>query len=145
MLGEEDLNPQGFHMHEPGTRVTSMMAPTIVLRDGEVELALGSAGSNRLRSAILQVIRYVVDYDMDVAAGGAHGPHALRGRDPARRSRASGRRRSTSSSGAATASVRWSGLNLYFGGAQAARRDPVTGALSGAGDPRRGGVAVVVD
>ena len=53
-------------MHEPGTRVTSMMAPTLVLRDGEIELALGSAGSNRLRSAILQVIRYVVDYGMDV-------------------------------------------------------------------------------
>ena len=41
--------------------------------------------------------------------------------------------------------MRWRGLNLYFGGVQAARRDPVTGALSGAGDPRRGGVAVVVD
>ena len=39
MLGEEDLNPLGFHRHEPGTR-TSMMAPTVVLRGGEVELAL---------------------------------------------------------------------------------------------------------
>ena len=34
MLGEEDLNPQGYHRHEPGTRVPSMMAPTVVLRDG---------------------------------------------------------------------------------------------------------------
>ena len=41
--------------------------------------------------------------------------------------------------------VRWKGLNLYFGGAQAVRRDPATGELSGAGDPRRGGAAVVVD
>ena len=66
MLGEEDLNPLGFHLHKPGTRVTSMMAPTVVLRDGKVELALGSAGSNRLRSAITQVIRYVVDYGLDL-------------------------------------------------------------------------------
>ena len=66
MLGEEDLNPLGFHLHDPGTRVTSMMAPTVVLRDGEIELALGSAGSNRLRSAITQVIRYVVDYGLPV-------------------------------------------------------------------------------
>ena len=66
MLGEEDLNPLGYHMHEPGTRVTSMMAPTIVLHDGEIELSLGSAGSNRLRSAILQVIRYVVDHGYSV-------------------------------------------------------------------------------
>ena len=66
MLGEEDLNPLGFHRLDPGTRVTSMMAPTIVLRDGEVELSLGSAGSNRLRSAILQVVRYVFDCGMEV-------------------------------------------------------------------------------
>ena len=66
MLGEEDLNPLGFHRLAPGTRVTSMMAPTIVLRDGEVELSLGSAGSNRLRSAILQVVRYIFDCGMEV-------------------------------------------------------------------------------
>jgi gamma-glutamyltranspeptidase / glutathione hydrolase len=41
--------------------------------------------------------------------------------------------------------VRWKGLNLYFGGAQAVRRDGETGEMSGAGDPRRGGTAVVVD
>jgi gamma-glutamyltranspeptidase / glutathione hydrolase len=40
--------------------------------------------------------------------------------------------------------VRWRGLNLFFGGAQAAGLDPATGRLSGAGDPRRGGTAVVV-
>ena len=34
--------------------------------------------------------------------------------------------------------------NLFFGGVQAVERDPATGALSGAGDPRRGGVAVAV-
>ena len=66
MLGEEDLNPLGFHRLSPGTRVTSMMAPTIVLRDGEVELSLGSAGSNRLRSAILQVVRCIFDCGMEV-------------------------------------------------------------------------------
>src|SRR5207253_696581 len=38
MLGEEDLNPLGYHTHEPGTRVTSMMAPTLVLKDGGIEL-----------------------------------------------------------------------------------------------------------
>ncbi len=37
MLGEEDLNPLGFHAIAPGRRVPSMMAPTVVLRDGEIE------------------------------------------------------------------------------------------------------------
>ena len=64
MLGEEDLNPLGFHAIEPGRRVPSMMAPTVVLRDGEIELGLGSAGSNRIRSAILQTIVRAVEQGM---------------------------------------------------------------------------------
>ncbi len=64
MLGEEDLNPLGFHSIPPGRRVTSMMAPTVVLRDGEIELGLGSAGSNRIRSAILQTIVRAVEQSM---------------------------------------------------------------------------------
>ena len=144
MLGEEDLNPRGFHMHEPGTRVTSMMAPTIVLRDGEIELAVGSAGSNRLRSAILQVIRYVVDYRMDAAAAVRRGRmhfeagtvHVEPGFSAAAVDELERRGYSV---------VRWKGLNLFFGGTQAALRDPATGELAGAGDPRRGGVAVLVD
>ena len=70
MLGEEDLNPLGFHRNPPGARVPSMMAPTVVLRDGRPELALGSAGSNRIRSAILQTVLAVVD-------GGAHAEEAV--------------------------------------------------------------------
>ncbi len=69
IMGEEDLSPAGFHLAPPGTRMPSMMAPTVVLRDGEVEIVLGSAGSNRIRSAILQVIVGVVDHGM--AAGEA--------------------------------------------------------------------------
>ena len=56
MLGEQDLNPLGFHRHEPGRRLPSMMSPTIVMRDGELEAGLGSGGSNRIRSAVLQTI-----------------------------------------------------------------------------------------
>jgi gamma-glutamyltranspeptidase/glutathione hydrolase len=40
---------------------------------------------------------------------------------------------------------RWSEKNLFFGGAQAVARNPDTGRLTGGGDPRRGGVATVVD
>jgi gamma-glutamyltranspeptidase / glutathione hydrolase len=143
MLGEEDLNPLGYHMHEPGTRVTSMMAPTLVLKDGGIELTLGSAGSNRLRSAILQVIRYVVDQGMTVheaiRAGRLHYEsgvlHAEPGFEPAALDELERR---------GYEPVRWRALNPYFGGSQVARLDPATGQLSGAGDPRRGGAAVVV-
>ena len=64
MLGEQDLNPLGFHRHPPGRRMPSMMSPTIVLRDGTPELAVGSAGSNRIRSAVLQTIVRCVDDGM---------------------------------------------------------------------------------
>jgi gamma-glutamyltranspeptidase / glutathione hydrolase len=143
MLGEEDLNPLGFHRHDPGTRVTSMMAPTAVLRDGDIELSLGSAGSNRLRSAILQVIRSVVDGGVDVTDAVERGRmhyeagilHAEPGFDARALDELERRYRL----------VRWRERNLYFGGVQAVRRDAETGTLSGAGDPRRGGAVVVVD
>jgi gamma-glutamyltranspeptidase/glutathione hydrolase len=140
MLGEEDLNPLGFHLHEPGTRVTSMMAPTLVVRDGDIELALGSAGSNRLRSAILQVIRYVLDYGFDVDEavrrprlhyeGGVL--HAEGGFDEAALAELERRGYHL---------LRWKGVNLFFGGTQAVYRDPASGRLAGGGDPRRGGAA----
>ena len=68
MMGEQDLSPFGFHAHPPGRRLPSMMAPTMVLADGEPRLVLGSAGSNRIRSAILQVIVGVLDHGRAVQA-----------------------------------------------------------------------------
>ena len=68
MLGEDDLHPDGFHAAPPGTRVASMMSPTIVLSaEGRPELVLGSGGSKRIRSAILQVLVGVIDHGRDLA------------------------------------------------------------------------------
>jgi gamma-glutamyltranspeptidase/glutathione hydrolase len=144
MLGEEDLNPLGHHRHERGMRVPSMMAPTVVLHeDGRPEIALGSAGSNRIRSAILQTILNVVDFGLK-AENAVELPRlhlergivqAEPGVDP----------RALESLEASGWSVqRWQERNLYFGGVQAVARDPATGELSGGGDPRRGGAAMTV-
>jgi gamma-glutamyltranspeptidase/glutathione hydrolase len=139
VMGEQDLNPLGFFTYPPGRRMPSMMAPTVVLgTDGEVELVLGSAGSNRIRSAILQVIVGVVDRGLEareaVIAPRAHFEDDLVYVEPgidADALRAAGRQ-----------VLAFRDLNLFFGGAQAVERDRATGALSGAGDPRRGGAAV---
>jgi gamma-glutamyltranspeptidase/glutathione hydrolase len=142
MLGEEDLNPQG-HRHEPGARVPSMMAPTLVLHHGRPEIAVGSAGSNRIRSAILQTIINVVD----------RGRSAQDAVDAPRLHYENGVVEAEAGVNAAALEeierdgwqvVRWQAKNLYFGGVQAVARNPA-GELSGGGDPRRGGVAVVVD
>jgi gamma-glutamyltranspeptidase/glutathione hydrolase len=137
MLGEEDLNPLGFHQGRPGSRISSMMAPTLLLGNGEVVAGLGSAGSNRIRSAVLQTT-------VNLVAGGM-GPQsavdaprihleagvlqAEPGIDPA----------ALDVLESAGDVVRWSERNLFFGGVQVVTRDPATGALAGGGDPRRGG------
>jgi len=144
MLGEEDLNPAGFHLIAPGWRVPSMMAPTVVLRDGEIVLALGSAGSNRIRSAILQTVVRVVEQGFPVAAA-VEAPRlhfeqgtvqAEPGIDPGALDRIEAR---------GVPVARWPSLNLFFGGTQAVARDPRTGELSGGGDPRRGGAVAYAE
>jgi gamma-glutamyltranspeptidase/glutathione hydrolase len=68
MLGEDDLHPEGFHAAPPGQRVASMMSPSFVLApDGSVELALGSGGSKRIRSALLQVLTATIDHRTPLA------------------------------------------------------------------------------
>jgi gamma-glutamyltranspeptidase / glutathione hydrolase len=64
MLGEEDINPQGFHHWPVNQRMTSMMAPGIVFLPDNRRIALGSGGSNRLRTAILQVLLNLIDFAM---------------------------------------------------------------------------------
>ena len=66
MMGEEDLNPHGWFAWEEGIRLPSMMAPTAVLKDGQPRLILGSAGSNRIRSAITSTIINNLEYEMDL-------------------------------------------------------------------------------
>lgn len=138
MLGEEDLNPLGFHRAEPGTRISSMMAPTLVMDDDEVRAGLGSAGSTRIRSAVLQtVLNLLVGGMTPQAAIEAPRIHleggllqAEPGVDEAALARIEGLGRKV---------IRWNERNLFFGGVQMVTRDPANGRMDGGGDPRRGG------
>jgi gamma-glutamyltranspeptidase/glutathione hydrolase len=142
MLGEYDL--VGGRAVPAGRRLTSMMAPSIVLdRRGAPRLVLGSAGSARLRGAITQIVRNVVQHGLDVEEAidaprvhldGEH-LHCEGGHDAevvAHLERLG------------YDVVRWRRRNLFFGGAAAVeiRED---GTLAAAGDPRRGGAGVVVE
>ncbi len=66
MLGEADLNPQGFHTWPVNQRLSSMMSPTMILKDGAPLFVLGSGGSNRIRTAILQVISNLIDFGQTI-------------------------------------------------------------------------------
>jgi gamma-glutamyltranspeptidase/glutathione hydrolase len=141
MLGEYDLVAGA--PAEPGRRLTSMMAPTIVLAGGKPRLVVGSAGSVRLRGAIMQVIANVLAHGMDVQSA-IDAPrvhvehphiHCEGGFDPAELDRLEQSGRSV---------VRWRRHNLYFGGTNAVEMR-ADGTLAAAGDERRGGDGVVVD
>lgn len=140
MLGEEDLAPQGLGRWREGVRLSSMMAPTVIAgSDGSVT-ALGSGGSNRIRSAILQVAVNLIDRGMSledaVVAPRLHlekcGTLSFEpGLRDEERLLAADRRAQA-----------WPDLNLFFGGVHSARRH-ADGTVEGAGDPRRQGLAVV--
>jgi len=142
MLGEHDLNPLGFHLLPAGRRVTSMMAPTLVLNGGELEAALGSGGSNRIRSAILQTVVHLLADRMPVQpavdAGRVHFEQDVVQAEPGVDAGALERLER-----AGYRVARWGRLNLYFGGVHAIARDPIGGGLAGAGDPRRGGAVAL--
>ncbi len=132
MLGEEDLNPRGFFKWEPYVRLPSMMSPTAVVSGGRVELLLGSAGSNRIRSAIVQTVLnyevFGVPVDEAISLPRLHFENGTVFLEPGYPEDV------ISVLSDHYRVVRFSNRNLFFGGVQA-----VTGDYRGAGDLRRGG------
>jgi len=142
-LGEEDINPGGFHSLQPGARMTTMMSPSIVTRDEMPHMVLGSGGSNRIRSVILEVLlnrlffrrslresveapRFHVEGDqLWFERSGLHGAaeEALRATWPK--------------------FAAFEQANMYFGGVHSVGVD--ARGYVGVGDVRRNGVAIVVD
>ncbi|MGB0514596.1 MAG: gamma-glutamyltransferase [Wenzhouxiangellaceae bacterium] len=136
MLGEQDLNPLGFHRWPTNRRISSMMAPTLVRR-GDEEWVLGSGGSNRIRTAIAQVLANLMHFDMTpqqaVAAPRLH----LEGTNLSLERGARGWPESIDAwlKRCFPDARRWPDRSLYFGGVQIA----ATGAA--VADPRRMGEA----
>lgn len=137
MLGEEDLNPDGFHRWTENRRMTSMMAPTLVETHTGRCFALGSGGSNRIRTAILQVLVNLLDLGMPleeaVAAPRIHLEQDLLSLEAGHDDRAVAELLQ-----AYPRYQHFRGLSLFFGGVHAVSLGP--GGMAGAGDPRRGGV-----
>ncbi len=138
MLGEEDINPLGFHALPGGTTLSSMMAPSIFLEQGKPSLVLGSGGSNRLRGAILQVLMHhkLLGKDIESAVQTARlhnegneldiEPGLLNDHERHLLMKLGWNLRE------------WQNQSIYFGGVHAITRNAI-GQLHGCGDPRRGG------
>jgi gamma-glutamyltranspeptidase/glutathione hydrolase len=143
MLGEDDINPTGFHRGPPGQRLSSMLAPTLILGADGSRFALGSGGSKRIRTAMLQVLLNLMSFRMPVArAVGRPRIHyeggllslegGFRGAELRRLAREFPRRKI------------WPQRNLFFGGVHTGGYDLRSRHFLGAGDPRRGGVCIKV-
>ena len=133
MLGEFDL---AGTLPGPGERMLSMMSPSLVLEDGRPRLVVGSAGSSRLRGAVLQIVVNVLGHGLDVANAIAAPRVHLEGTvlhlEPP-----------LEPGDVPYEVARWNERNLFFGGVSAVEQLP-DGALGAAGDPRRGGAGLVV-
>jgi len=138
MLGEEDINPLGFHRLPAGEPLSSMMAPSIFVRNDRPALILGSGGSNRLRGAILQVLyRHGLenmDIETAVCSPRIHNEGNVLDIEPGCLN--PDEEHALSKLGW---NIRhWQQPSVYFGGVHAIALD-TNGQIRAAGDPRRGG------
>lgn len=143
ILGEEDVNPHGSADWPTDTRLASMMCPALIDAPGGRLVALGSGGSSRIRSAILQVVArlclgsaeleeavraprlHIENGHLDVEAFGTDsGISQLKDHFPDHRI--------------------WPEKNMFFGGVHAVSTDGNSG-FESVGDSRREGAAVIVE
>ena len=133
-LGELELHPKGFHGLEPGSRLFSNMAPTVARNGRGAVLAVGSAGADRITTAVAETLLNHLMLDMDLAAAVGHA-----------------RVHAETFHGEPTVAYEldlpvevegnvrhFPELSMYFGGVQAAAWSPAEG-LAATADPRRSG------
>ena len=145
MLGEEDVNPGAgnlAHHWQTNQRMSSMMAPGILLADDGSVSALGSGGSNRIRTAILQVICNTVDFAMDIEAA-VTAPRVHIETDDLHREQNFPAPTVRSLARDFPGHRVFEEPNMFFGGVHVAQLNH-RGELSAVGDPRRDGIGVVV-
>ncbi len=143
MLGEEDLHPKGFHSRPAGQRIPTMMAPVVVLDRDRPRLVVGSGGSIRIRSAILQTLSNLLDYRLPLAEAVNLARVHLDG-DVVQCEAGYDARAVDELENLGYRVNRWPSRSIYFGGAHSVARDE-TGQLFAAGDNRRGGATAAAE
>jgi gamma-glutamyltranspeptidase/glutathione hydrolase len=152
MLGEADLLPGGFHPLPADMRLGSMMSPSVMTWPDGTVCALGSGGSNRIRTALAQVMARLTDapgpLDAAVAAPRLHveAQRPNRERDiPDMALDYEDRLREDARAALVRAYPQarpWARDSMFFGGVHAVRRDP-RGGMEATGDHRRDGAALI--
>lgn len=134
MLGEVDLVREPLR---PGARMQSMMAPTLALRDGRLELAIGSAGGTRLRAALVGVAAGVLDEGLEPVAA-VERPRFHRAGEVVNAEPGVDEHALQELALSGLQVRRWPARHHYFGGVS------LIGSAGVAGDPRRSGHATTL-
>lgn len=133
-------NPGNLNSIEGGKRPRSYMAPTVILRDGKPYMAVGSPGSDRIPTAILQVLLNIVEFDMDLQeAIDAPRFHTTTGATLHVEDRFEQDTLDALTEMGYNINNTRGEFDLYFGGVQLIVFDPETGTFEGSADPRRDG------
>ncbi|HVD66951.1 MAG TPA: gamma-glutamyltransferase [Gaiellaceae bacterium] len=134
MLGEVDLQVRPL---EPGSRMESMMSPSLVVDDEGLVIAAGAAGGTRLRPALVQVLSGILDEELQPQAA-VDRPRLHSAGEIVRLEPGFDDDTLLALAGAGYDVRRFDALHHYFGGVSLLAR---TGA---AADPRRSGAALAL-
>lgn len=139
MLGEAALLPDGFHNWMPNSRLSSMMAPTLVLKENQFHLATGTGGASRIPGMVLQLLHHVLDQKMELreatAASRLHYEHGRLNLEPEYAGLAN------TEDPKLEQLVEWPEKAMFFGGLNSILHQK-NGRLQAAGDDRREGYAI---
>jgi len=139
----KNFGSRGPNAIAPGKRMRTMIAPTILLRDGKTFAAIGTPGAARIVSTMTLLVSNLVDFGMGVQeaieaprfyARDTEADLSVEARVPAATLEALAKM---------GYSIKTLGAyDLFFGGAQGIVIDPKTGLRIGGADPRRDGAVV---
>jgi gamma-glutamyltranspeptidase/glutathione hydrolase len=143
-LGEEDIHPLGFHAGPAGAPFRTMMTPTLLVGEGGGVVAMGTGGSNRIRTAMLQVVSHLIDEGVDLEEAILRPRIHVEGATVQVEDLGQGEPYLRAVSGGGRELARFKGRHLYFGGVHTVgcRAD---GTIEAVGDPRRVGVGRVAE
>ena len=136
----KNFGSRGPNAIAPGKRMRTMIAPTILLRDGRTFAAIGTPGAARIVSTMTLLVSNLVDFGMGIQdaieaprfyARDVEADLSVEARVPAATLEALAKM---------GYSIKTLGeYDLFFGGAQGIVIDPKTGLRIGGADPRRDG------
>jgi len=136
-------NIENVNYLQNSKRCRSSITPTIILKNGNPFLIVGSPGAGRIITTLIELVVNIIDFGMDVNEANLAPRfycqkfedylHVESGIKPEVRAELEKMGH--------TIKV-YEGIDLFFGGAQMILVDPDTGEYSGSADKRRGGIAI---